>query len=91
MTVTVYMDEVGAVWIANVQGDILAEGFFKTEDETEDELRHMGYHRLLTVYPTAHPAAGTGLDPAELSEVFLEVCRERGHGPTAVPQRDDTP
>jgi len=30
MTVTVYMDEVGAVWIANVQGDILAEGFFKT-------------------------------------------------------------
>ncbi len=71
MTVTVYMDEAGAVWIANVQGDILAEGFFKTEDETEDALRHMGY--------------------PELSEVFLEVCRERGHGPTAVPQRDDTP
>ena len=45
--------------------------FFKTEDETEDELRHMGYHRLLTVYPTAQVAAGVALDPAELGEVFL--------------------
>ena len=91
MTVTVCMDETGAVWIANVQGDILAECFFKTEDETEDELRHMGYHRLLTVYPTAHLAAGTALDPAELGEVFLEASRQLEPGPTAVPQRDDTP
>src|SRR5262249_57650542 len=44
MTVTVCMDEAGAIWIANGQGAILAECFFKTEDETEDELRHMGYH-----------------------------------------------
>lgn len=51
---------------------ILAECFFKTEDETEDELRHMGYHRLLMVYPTAHLAAGVALDPAELVEIFLE-------------------
>jgi hypothetical protein len=72
MTVTVCMDEAGAIWIANDQGDILAECFFKTEDETEDELRHMGYHRLLTVYPTAHVAVGAALDPAELGEVFLE-------------------
>jgi MOSC domain-containing protein YiiM len=84
MTVTVCMDEAGAVWIANGQGDILAECFFKTEDETEDELRHMGYHRLLTVYPAVHLAAGTELDPAELGEVFLEVCRQREPGPTAV-------
>jgi hypothetical protein len=90
MTVMVYMDEAGAVWIANVDGDILAECFFKTEDETEDELRHMGYHRLLTVYPMAYLAAGTALDPAELSDVFLEASREYGHGPTAVSQRDDT-
>ena len=91
MTVTVCMDETGAIWIANGQGAILAECFFKTEDETEDELRYMGYHRLLTVYPTAQPAAGTALDPAELGELFLEVGQQRGLGPTAVPQRDATP
>jgi hypothetical protein len=71
MIVTVCMDEAGAIWIANGQGDLLAECFFKMEDETEDELRHMGYSRLLTVYPTAQVAAGVALDPAELGEVFL--------------------
>ena len=71
MTVTVCMDEAGAIWIANGQGTILAACFFKTEDETEDELWHMGYPRLLTVYPTAQVAAGVALDPAELGEVFL--------------------
>jgi hypothetical protein len=91
MTVTVCMNEAGAVWIENVQGDILAECFFKTAEETEDELRLMGYQRLLTIYPTAHIAAGAGMDPAELGEVFLEAYRQRGHGPTAMPQRDDTP
>jgi len=91
MTITVYMDEAGAVWITSGQGDILAECFFKTEDETEDELRLMGYERLLTVYPTAHLAAGTGLDPAELGELFLEVCQPHGQSPTAGPQRADTP
>ena len=75
MTVTVCMDEAGAIWIANGQGDLLAECFFKTEDETVDELRHMGYHRLLTVYPTAHVAAGVVLDLAELEELFLEGGR----------------
>ena len=73
MTVTVCMNDAGAVWIENVQGDILAECFFRTAEETEDELRHMGYHRLLTIYPTAHMAPGTGMDPAELGEVFLEA------------------
>jgi hypothetical protein len=91
MTITVYIDEAGAVWIANGQGDILAECFFKTEDETEDELRHMGYHRLLTVYPTAHFVAGTGLEPAELGEVFMEVCPRHGSSPPARPQRAATP
>jgi hypothetical protein len=91
MTVTVCMNEAGAIWIENDQGDILAECFFKTAEETEDELRHMGYPRLLTMYPTAHMAAGTGMDPAELGEVFLEVGRQCGHGLTAGPQRDDTP
>jgi len=91
MTVTVCMNEEGAVWIENVQGDILAACFFKTEEETEDELLHMGYQRLLTAYPTAHIVAGEGIDPADLGEVFLEACRRRGHGPTAAPQRDNTP
>jgi hypothetical protein len=91
MTVTVCMNEAGAVWIENVQGDILAACFFKTEEETEDELLHMGYQRLLTAYPTAHIVAGTGIDPADLGEVFLEVCGRRDHGPTAAPQRGDTP
>jgi len=85
------MNEAGAIWIENGQGDILAECFFKTAEETEDELRHMGYPRLLTMYPTAHMAAGTGMDPAELGEVFLEAGRQCGQGLTAVPQRDDTP
>jgi hypothetical protein len=73
MTVTVCMNEAGAVWIENVQGDILAECFFKTAEETEDELQRMGYSRLLTAYPTAHLAAGTGIDPVELDELFLEA------------------
>jgi hypothetical protein len=77
MTVTVCMDEAGAIWIVNSQGNILAECFFKTEDETEDELRLMGYHHLLTVYPTAQLAAGVALYPAELSEVFLEEGSSR--------------
>ena len=71
----VLLDTCAAIWLANGQGDLLAECFFKTEDETEDELRHMGYHRLLTVYPTAHVAAGVGLDRAELEELFLEGGR----------------
>jgi hypothetical protein len=91
MTVIVCMDEAGTIWIANGQGDILAECFFKTEDETEDELRLMGYHRLLTVYPTAHLAAGAALDPAELGEVFLEGGRQLEQGLTAGFQREDTP
>ena len=49
------------------------------------------FRRNNTVYPTAHIARGTGMAPADLSEVFLEAGRRRDHGPTAVPQRDDTP
>ena len=77
MTVIVCMDEVGAIWIANGQGALLAECFFKAEDETEDELRLMGYHRLLTVYPAAHLAAGTVLEPGELGELFVVGSRAR--------------
>jgi hypothetical protein len=30
------------------------------------------HRRLLTVYPAAHLAAGTALEPAELDELFVE-------------------
>jgi hypothetical protein len=51
MTVTVCMDETGAIWIVNGKGTS-SPNVSKTEDETEDA----GHHRLLTVYPTAHGA-----------------------------------
>jgi hypothetical protein len=35
----------------------------------------MGYQRLLTVYPAADIVVGTGIDPDDLSEVFLESAR----------------
>ena len=80
MTVVVYMNAAGGIWIENVQGDLLAACFFKTDEETEDELQRMGYQRLLTAYPAAHIAAGTGIDPADLDELFLEACMRRGPG-----------
>jgi hypothetical protein len=80
MTVVVCMNEAGVIWIENVQGDILTECFFKTDEETEDALQRMGYPRLLTAYPAAHIAAGTGIDPADLDELFLEACMRRGPG-----------
>src|SRR5215510_2381160 len=83
MIVTVCMDAAGAIWLANGQGDVLAECFFKAEDETEDELRLMGYHRLLIVYPAAHLAAGTTLEPAELGEIFVEGARADRDCPAA--------
>ncbi len=73
MTVAVCMNEAGMIWIENAQGDILTECFFRTDEETEDELQRMGYHRLLTAYPTAHIAAGTEIDPADMGELFLEA------------------
>ena len=53
MPVTVFMNEMGMIVDANPQGDILTEGFFRTEEETDEALEAMGYQRLLTVYPAA--------------------------------------
>ena len=80
MTVAVCMNEAGMIWIENVQGDILTACFFKTDEETEDELQRMGYQRLLTAYPVAHITAGTGIDPADIGELLLEACMRRGQG-----------
>jgi hypothetical protein len=87
MTVTVCMNEAGAVWIEDAQGDIVAACFFKTEEETGDELQSMGYHRLLTASPAAQIVAGTGMDPAELGEVFLEIPSVRSWPDGGAPAR----
>jgi len=75
MPVTVFINEVGMIVVANPQGGILTEGFFRTEEETEEALEAMGYRRLLTVYPAAEIVVGTGIDPDDLSEIFLESAR----------------
>jgi hypothetical protein len=73
MDVTVCMNEAGIIWVEDAQGNILAECFFKTDEETEDELQHMGYQRLLTVYPTAHVAVDTDIVSNDMGELFLEL------------------
>ena len=72
MDVTVCMNEVGMIWVEDSQGNILAECFFKTDEETEDELQHMGYQRLLTVYPTAQVAVNTSMSADDMGELFLD-------------------
>ena len=74
MPVTVFMNEEGMIVVATPQGDILTEGFFRTPEETAEALEAMGYRRLLAVYPAAEIVVGTGIDPDDLSEVFLEVA-----------------
>jgi hypothetical protein len=78
MTVLVCRQEAGVVWIEDAVGAMVAPCFFKTAEETEDELQAMGYPRLLTAYPAAQIVAGPGMDPAELGEVFLERPLVRG-------------
>jgi hypothetical protein len=55
-----------------VQGDGYEVCFFKTEEETEEELRAWGYPRLVEAYPAAQIEAGHGIAPQELAELFLE-------------------
>jgi hypothetical protein len=73
MAMTVFMDEAGVVWVVSAEGDFRRECFFKAEDETEEELRDMGYQHLFTAYPAVHIAVGTGIELADLGELFLEV------------------
>ena len=75
MPVTVFINEAGMIVVANPQGGILTEAFFRTEEETDEALEAMGYRRLLTVYPAAEIVVGTGIDPDDLSEIFLESSR----------------
>ena len=71
MPVTIAMNEAGRVWIETPQGDLLAECFFKAEDETADELRQMGYQALSACYPAAQIAAGRGIAVEDMADLFL--------------------
>ena len=72
MKIIVSMDERGWIVAKNAQGDVLEECFFKTDDETDEEIRAWGYQRLVHAYPAAQIAAGEGIDPQEIKELFLE-------------------
>ena len=73
MEMMVSTDEAGGVWVANAQGDLLAECFFKAADETPEELGHMGYRQLLQTYPAACLRVCQGVELADLEELFLEA------------------
>ena len=71
MTVLVCRHEAGAVWVENAQGDLVAPCFFKTAEETEDELQAMGIpapHGLSCDADCRRAGDGS----PELGEVFLE-------------------
>ena len=70
--IIVCMDEGGEIWVHDEQGDRREVCFFKTEEETEEELRAWGYPLLVDAYPAAQMEAGHGIEPQELTELFLE-------------------
>jgi hypothetical protein len=70
--IIVSMDACGEIWAHHEQGDRREVCFFKTEEETEEELRAWGYPLLMDAYPAAQLEAGYGIEPQELAELFLE-------------------
>ena len=72
MKIIVSMDQRGWIVAKNAQGEILGECFFKTDDETEEDLSAFGYQRLVHAYPTTQIEVGEGIDQQELEELFLE-------------------
>ena len=70
--IIVSMDACGEIWAHHEQGDRREVCFFKTEEETEEELRAWGYPLLMDAYPAAQLEAGHGIEPQELAELFLE-------------------
>ena len=61
------------VWVKTPTGRILAECFFKAEDETPEEVEHMGYPQLLHLYPAEEILVGQGIAPEEVEEIFVEA------------------
>jgi hypothetical protein len=78
MKIIVSMDEHGWIVAKNAQGDILEECFFKTDDETDEEIRAWGYQRLVHAYPAAQIAAGE-----ETTHRRLKNCSSRVEHGTA--------
>ena len=72
MKIIVWMDEHGEIWAHHEQGDRREVCFFKTEEETEEELRAWGYPLLVEAYPAAQMEGGYAIEPQELAELFLE-------------------
>jgi hypothetical protein len=72
MKIIVFMDEGGESWAHDEQGDRREICFFKTDEETEEELRAWGYPLLVDIYPAAQMEVGHGIEPQELTELFLE-------------------
>ena len=72
MKIIVSMDHSGWIVAKNTQGEILGECFFKTDDETDEELSAFGYQRLVHAYPTTQIEVGEGIDQQKLEELFLE-------------------
>jgi hypothetical protein len=72
MKIIVSMDAGGEIWAHHEQGDRREVCFFKTEEETEEELRAWGYPLLVDAYPAAQLEAAHGIEPQELAELFLE-------------------
>jgi hypothetical protein len=86
MPVRVFINAAGIVVVATPQGEILRQGFFRTEEETVDVLEAMGYQQLLTAYPAAELVVGTGMEHEDLSEIFLEASPAQ-HTPRTAPSR----
>jgi hypothetical protein len=61
------------VWVETLAGNVLAECFFKAPDETPEELEHMGYPRLLHLYPPEEILVGPGIASEEVEEIFVEA------------------
>ena len=72
MKIIVLMDARGEIWAHHEQGNRREVCFFKTDEETEEELRVWGYPLLMDAYPAAQLEAGQGIEPQELVELFLE-------------------
>ena len=72
MHIIVAMQADGRIVATTTQGQMLAECFFKAEDETADELRQMGYACLVHTYAAATIEAGAGLEPTDLEDLFVE-------------------
>jgi hypothetical protein len=72
MQMIISMQADGLIMATNTQGHLLAECFFKAEDETAEELRQMGYTSLRHTYPTATFVVETGMESTDVEDLFLE-------------------